>query len=399
MVAIAGFAAAFGAFRTGAAGLFSSGGDEIPDSEWKLLQEQKRIRVLLPGEPTRKVQQAGGGFEMIAHELAYSRNLEFIVGYSEGPIPLERRGMFEAVLNDSCDGAKREVSKKVDIIETRRESIQLGGFPGKRMMLDIPERNGQAILCVYFTGEHLYVLGVIGRGYGPDHQVVKHFFDSFEILETSTVPQKIVITPRVDRPSEPSKPNKEDVANTAPGKRTADVDRRVARIPGERPVTKAVGDGSGLMSTEIRGGTFDTEFRDVAKQGALLVGFEIGLGKFVKNDIVTAIRPIYRSGQNETFGQQWGKSVTKTVRAVAKPGYAVGAITVRSGLVVDGLSLTFMKVVNGQLDPGSSYESEWIGGMHGSGPSILGGDGAPTVGIIGKTNRNGNVSGIGLLQK
>jgi hypothetical protein len=151
--------------------------------------------------------------------------------------------------------------------------------------------------------------------------------------------------------------------------------------------------------TKIQGGGGDPEFTDRAPEGGLLVGFEIGLGKFVNNDVVHAGRPVYRVGDKESLGKQYGTDTSRVVRVVAKPGYAVGAITAKAGLTVDGMSVTFMKVTStGRLDPQDSYESDWIGGMGGGGPERLGGDGSPVIGIIGKANVK-DMTGLGLLMK
>jgi hypothetical protein len=87
--------------------------------------------------------------------------------------------------------------------------------------------------------------------------------------------------------------------------------------------------------------------------------------------------------------------VKETVKVVAKPGYAVGQITLRTGLGMDGLSVTFMKVTDGKLDPTDSYESEWVGGK-GGGEGKLGDGKQPVIGLIGKA-RADTVSGLGLL--
>ncbi|HEX5271643.1 MAG TPA: hypothetical protein VFW33_14195, partial [Gemmataceae bacterium] len=151
--------------------------------------------------------------------------------------------------------------------------------------------------------------------------------------------------------------------------------------------------------TKIVGGAFDPEFTDTAPEGGLLVGFEIGLGKFVSTDIIKAARPIYRAGGKESLGKQYGTDTSRVVKVVAKEGYAVGAINVRAGLLVDGMSVTFMKVNGpGRLDPKDSYESEWVGGKGGNAPVRLGGDGTPVIGITGKSNKT-DLTGLGLHQK
>ena len=149
--------------------------------------------------------------------------------------------------------------------------------------------------------------------------------------------------------------------------------------------------------TEILGGAFDPVFIDSAPEGGVLAGFEIGLGKFVNSDIVKAARPIYRVGDRDFLGKQRGTETNRVVTVVARPGYAVGALTAKAGLTVDGLSVTFMKVVNGRLDPTDAYESNWIGGKGGNQPVRLGGDGRLVVGMIGKSNTKKDMTGMGLL--
>ena len=151
--------------------------------------------------------------------------------------------------------------------------------------------------------------------------------------------------------------------------------------------------------TKIRGGGGDPEFENRAPEGGLLVGFEIGLGKFINNDVVSAGRAVYRVGAKDSFGMQYGTDMSRVVKVVAKQGYAVGAITVKTGAGVDGMSVTFMKIsADGRLDPKDAYESEWIGGQGGRKVVRLGGDGTPVVGIIGKSNKK-DMTGLGLLLK
>ncbi|MCE9563837.1 MAG: serine protease [Planctomycetes bacterium] len=144
----------------------------------------------------------------------------------------------------------------------------------------------------------------------------------------------------------------------------------------------------------IQGGG-NTENRDLAPEGGLLVGVEVALGKFGPNDTIAAVRPIFRVGDKETQGEQYGTNNARIVKVVAKPGYAVGSMTVKTGLGMDGLSLTFMKVLDGKLDPKDSYESDWLGGKGGGGPVRMGGDGTQVIGLLVRTNPK-DVSGLGL---
>src|SRR5262249_31372477 len=159
-------------------------------------------------------------------------------------------------------------------------------------------------------------------------------------------------------------------------------------LPGSGPgieTAVAAGDADRIDRTEIQGGPFDPEFTDKAPVGGLLVGIEIGLGKFANNDVIKTARPIYRVNNNEVPGKQYGTDTGHVVRAIAKPGYAVAGLTVKAGLVVDAVSATFMKVNDqGKLDPKDLYQTPWIGGQGGRAPVFLAGTGVRVIGIICK---------------
>ena len=115
----------------------------------------------------------------------------------------------------------------------------------------------------------------------------------------------------------------------------------------------------------------------------LLTGLEVGLGKWADNDVVTAIRPIFTTAAGEEIlGQQHGADTSHVTRVTAKPGYAVGGLTAKAAAVVNGFSVTFMKIDGDRLDPKQTYQSDWIGGRNGGQESRLGGDGAAVVGIV-----------------
>jgi S1-C subfamily serine protease len=154
---------------------------------------------------------------------------------------------------------------------------------------------------------------------------------------------------------------------------------------------------AGMRHTPIFGGGPE-EFQDVAPAGGLLVGFHFGLGKFFDNDVIKGVRPVYRIGDKERLGRPFGGEFTRLKKVMAKPGYAVGAISMRTGLGLDGVSVTFMRINGDRLDPSDSYESEYVGGPGGGGPHKVGGDGSPAVGVIGRRNEK-EVGGMGLVLK
>jgi hypothetical protein len=127
--------------------------------------------------------------------------------------------------------------------------------------------------------------------------------------------------------------------------------------------------------------------------GGVLVGLEIGVGKWGDADVIKSLRPIYRVGTRTAFGRRYGTAVDRLVVVKARNGYAVSGMTTKSAAVVDGLSLTFSQVGREH----GSYESEWIGGK-GGGPKVsLGGDGV-AVGVVGFDNGNDCI-GVGLIMK
>jgi hypothetical protein len=139
--------------------------------------------------------------------------------------------------------------------------------------------------------------------------------------------------------------------------------------------------------TNIVGFPFAPEFEEVPAEGALLIGFEAGLGKFGANDVIHSIRAIYRNDKGELFGDVHGKPTDRMVTVKAKPGYAVGALRLNTHLLVDGMGITFMRIEGKFLDADHSYR-EKIASIdeNGTEPSL--GGGALVVGICGKADAN-----------
>jgi uncharacterized protein (TIGR03067 family) len=149
--------------------------------------------------------------------------------------------------------------------------------------------------------------------------------------------------------------------------------------------------------SKLLGGGFGRDpFEELAPPGGLLVGLEVGLGKFGDLDMVQALRPVFRVGDKETLGQQQGTNLTKVSKLAAKPGYAVGALNVRAGANADGLSITFMRIKGDRLDPADAYESDWVGDPRPSGKILVSGLGRSVVGLFGSKNKD-NTTGIGLV--
>jgi hypothetical protein len=161
-------------------------------------------------------------------------------------------------------------------------------------------------------------------------------------------------------------------------------------------VRDAVGTRRTIRSQKM--GSGKESYEEVPKDGALLIGFDLTYGKFRDSPTVTTFRPIFLTRTGRVLGTTHGNPGEDLIRVEAKPGYAVGAVTIKAGLGVDGMSVTFMEIGEGGLNPNRAYESEWLGGFGGGPETMLGGTGAPVVGIFGATAEGTSTfNGLGLI--
>jgi hypothetical protein len=175
----------------------------------------------------------------------------------------------------------------------------------------------------------------------------------------------------------------------------------------------AVADGRVVKSPLLGFSIVKTAFHDAPPQGALLIGFEVGLGKVHKNaDVIYALRPLYRTADGELVTQDYGlfresaartprqglrhHQVVRTARIKAPPGYAVGGISVRTALYLRGLSVTFMRVRGQALDPADVLVSDWVGDRGRGRKMSAHGQGTAVVGIFGNRDDR-RVLAVGLI--
>lgn len=122
-------------------------------------------------------------------------------------------------------------------------------------------------------------------------------------------------------------------------------------------------------------------YADAAPAGGVLVGLRLAQGKNW-GGALQAVQPIYQVGTGYAIGARQGKEGGEEQEVIARPGYAVGAINARAGLVLNAVQLVFYRVNQQRLDPNDQYASDWIG-CEGGGPSTLDGKGGPITGIFG----------------
>ncbi len=355
-----------------------------------------RFTVMMQGSPTREERDEKG-----LHVTMYmvgNRNEAYTVGYIDIP-PGKAHDLDEAVRGMA------EKAGGTNIRSTGSEQIVNGSMLGWREFeMDITKpKTGFAAGRVLFARARLYMVLSIGTENRLTNPDVRNFIDSFRLTDgdtpsPATVPEGAAAIPQPKQPVTGEIPVNPPIIPFPEFKKPPATNPKPPVISTKPPLTQPLPSFPQPKKPQALGGTFDPEFTENAPDGGLLVGFEVGLGKFVKNDIIATLRPIFRVKGMDTDGELHGTDTTRLTKYVAKPGYAVGAISIKHGLGVDGFALTFMKVVNDKLDPSDSYKSDWIGGMGGGGPITQGGDGKLVTGIVGKQGKK-NCSGIGLIFK
>lgn len=138
--------------------------------------------------------------------------------------------------------------------------------------------------------------------------------------------------------------------------------------------------------TAAPGGGFSMKdlYTDVPAEGAVLVGFNLSMGKFFNNPTIEGLQPIYMTEKGEQLGPMLGKEGGTAARVQAEKGYVITKIRVRAGGNLDGIGLTLTRLVGTKLVAEDSYESEWVGAREGGGETIIETKGGLPVGITGK---------------
>jgi hypothetical protein len=131
----------------------------------------------------------------------------------------------------------------------------------------------------------------------------------------------------------------------------------------------------------VAGSEVGEPFSDAAPEGGLLVGLRLAKGKNW-GGALQAVEPVYQVGAGYQIGGRHGTPGGDEHQLVAKPGYAVGAINARAGLVLNAVQSVFYRVAGNRLDPADRYESDWVG-CDGGGSFELDPKGDPITGIFG----------------
>lgn len=167
--------------------------------------------------------------------------------------------------------------------------------------------------------------------------------------------------------------------------------------PSVRKSTEAVGGalpgGLTALPASFFGGDRD-RFYDMAPKGGVLVGVRVSYIAKMGGHKVSSVRPVYRVGQKLVDGKRYGTLLGKEEKAIAKDGYAVGAVNTHTGITVDGFELVFMKVDGDRLDASDAYNSPWLGDTRGGSPRNVSSDGKVPAGLQGRSGNEVNALGL-----
>ncbi len=268
------------------------------------------------------------------------------------------------------DAFIKEVTGKI----TAEEEIKLDVWPGREYMIQTGQ--GMCRLRVFASGSRMYQAVVTGTEKEVESTDAKTFLDSYKLPKPLDGVKADATTPAGKAP---------------PG--------AVKVIPGDAYafLAEAVKDKR-VADLDIRGFTLTkSTYRDLPPEGAILIGLQVCEGKFLGYSVVDGIRPIYRTKKGEKLGEWRGTKSDDPVIIKAKPGYVVAGMTVRAGLGLNGLSLTYMKMDKGKLDEKDRYKSHWVGGTEGNAPAESGGHGIIIIGITGHLNDVKKACSVGLI--
>jgi hypothetical protein len=344
----------------------------------------------------------------------------YIVAYFDVPQAAVDKASADLLLESAVHGAVTMGGWRV----TSKKDLKLGEYPGRDVTGEVTARGapelGYGRMRLYLVENRLYQIVLLGSQSKVSPDDFEKCLESFEILPGAlalALAQAKASQPAAGVPGSPrTRRWREQLARRTPGldnpPTTSPVQRDASPVqaatdqtPGPDPSKPAqVAIGVNLASASlielprrpegwpVRG----EKFRETSPNGGLLVGLRVGYTNTRAGLKLSSIQPIYQAGSSYIEGMRQGIAVPTETTVVAKPGYAVGGVNVRSGLLVDAVQLVFMKYENGQLDPAESYVSAWLGDSRGGFSRSVSGQGKIVAGIHGTTKEH-KVNELGLV--
>lgn len=420
--------------------------------------EPGNFRVLMAGKPSRSKQTVtspGGPLEIASTSSVDAGRIRRVVAYADLTDAAVRSSDPGALL----DGGARKMGGGGPWSVESQGPIALGGHPGReiRFAVDSPSaaEKGSGRARIFLVGHRLYEAIMVGPASTVTEEEFDHFVKSFELLRevpaiagTATaagpavavavadraapapVPAPATIPPpqppalapdpgegigptvatrdaptppRPGRRRPPFAPPRRQAVERAPFNRPSRSEERVVQTgdegpsflkPAEVPI-EASQSGGFLSAIPEPSGNPREQFRELAPPRGVLVGLRVGYVEIFGGPKVAMVEPIFQVGNRYVPGKRHGKPIRPEMTVVARPGYAIGAISTRTGLTVDAFQVEFMRFKDGRLDPDDSYTTNWLGDPRGGSPRDASGEGRLVVGIHGRSNgREINMLGL-----
>jgi hypothetical protein len=373
-----------------------------------------KFRFQFPGDPAESDMKAG---DMTIHTTTYvdANRTEYAVLYSDlGPAIVKGKDPYLLL-----EGGVQGMIKSGGWTILSKKAIKLGEYSGLDVTGDVKTPNGAGLgqIRMYLVGDRLYQIIIVGTKSKVRLSEFQKHFDSFELIRGAPALARANAR-RATAPAAPAAPRagrarqqmlKNNVqSRRSPAPKSAPGDEPAAETatdvdPGPDPskpaeVAISLNSASSRMvdipsGVDRRRSRDREEFRETAPKGGLLVGVRVG---YVNGTRVASIQPIFQVDRSYVEGASQGASVAGEATVVAKPGYAVGGVNTRTGLLLDAFQLVFMKYEKGRLNPKDSYTSDWLGNPRGGNLKNVSGNGKIVAGVFGTTNKR-EINSLGLV--
>jgi len=137
--------------------------------------------------------------------------------------------------------------------------------------------------------------------------------------------------------------------------------------------------------TQLVGGSGGSEFRHVGRNNQHVLGLLCWASKWEGKPAVILHMAIFDRGRPAGGGV-----------LMSRQDYAIGALKVTGGDLVTSVQVVYMRIKpDGRLDPSDCYEDDVVGDPAGKTPVVIGGTGAPVIGIHGR--RGAVLDAVGLV--
>lgn len=159
--------------------------------------------------------------------------------------------------------------------------------------------------------------------------------------------------------------------------------------PPSKPTDETAGE-EGTIQTAVAGGEGGLPFRWLAPEKAVFIGLRVS-----STTPISMLQPVYRTANGIEYGPVFGEEAAEHIDLVAKAGYKVGGISLRTGDYIKGLTVTFQEARASRRP--KWYESKYVGEIGPGKVTRIGDPKIPVVGIFGRGEIL--IDAVGLIQR